>query len=140
MCTPSVSNVIYHKFSHGAAFCTLNGKNVNVMLEFTILNLTCLSDTFYTCLQDLEDLRSPESDINILERNENSNMNDIAFLTLSTEISLLGRLMDSYGKGVATAYTQIRRCYLKFCLTDKISISTCVFEFRNSIIVTLARF
>ena len=26
MCTWSVSNVIYHKFSHGAAFYTLNGK------------------------------------------------------------------------------------------------------------------
>ena len=25
--------MIYHKFSHGAAFYTLNGKNVNVMLE-----------------------------------------------------------------------------------------------------------
>ena len=37
MCTSSVSNVIYHKFSHGAAFYTLNGKNVNVMLEFEIL-------------------------------------------------------------------------------------------------------
>ena len=36
MCTSSVSNVIYHKFSHGAAFYTLNGKNVNVMLEFMI--------------------------------------------------------------------------------------------------------
>ena len=34
MCTSSVSNVIYHKFSHGAAFYTLNGKNVNVMLEY----------------------------------------------------------------------------------------------------------
>ena len=33
MCTSSFSNVIYHKFSHGAAFYTLNGKNVNVMLE-----------------------------------------------------------------------------------------------------------
>ena len=33
MCTSSVSNVIYHKFSHGAAFYTLNGKSVNVMLE-----------------------------------------------------------------------------------------------------------
>ena len=33
MCTLSVSNVIYHKFSHGAAFYTLNGKSVNVMLE-----------------------------------------------------------------------------------------------------------
>ena len=33
MCTLSVSNLIYHKFSHGAAFYTLNGKNINVMLE-----------------------------------------------------------------------------------------------------------
>ena len=39
MCKPSVSNVIYHEFSHGAAFCTLNGKNVNVMLE---LIFTCV--------------------------------------------------------------------------------------------------
>ena len=37
MCTLSVSNVIYHKFSHGAAFYTLNGKNVNVMLEYGII-------------------------------------------------------------------------------------------------------
>ena len=36
MCTSSVSNVIYHKFSHGAAFYTLNGKNVNVMLELQL--------------------------------------------------------------------------------------------------------
>ena len=36
MCTSSVSNVIYHKFSHGAAFYTLNGKNINVMLELLI--------------------------------------------------------------------------------------------------------
>ena len=35
-CTLSVSNVIYHKFSHGAAFYLLNGKNVNVMLEYGI--------------------------------------------------------------------------------------------------------
>ena len=38
MCTLSVSNVIYHKFSHGAAFYMLNGKNVNVMLEFSLKN------------------------------------------------------------------------------------------------------
>ena len=37
MCTSSISNVIYHKFSHGATFYTLNGKNVNVMLEFLII-------------------------------------------------------------------------------------------------------
>ena len=36
MCTLSVSNVIYHKFSHGAAFYTPNWKNVNVMLEFLV--------------------------------------------------------------------------------------------------------
>ena len=39
MCAWSVSNVIYHKFSHGAAFCTLNGKNVNVMLELKIAHV-----------------------------------------------------------------------------------------------------
>ena len=38
MCTLSVSNVIYHKFSHGAAFYMLSGKNVNVMLEFSLKN------------------------------------------------------------------------------------------------------
>ena len=36
MCTLSVSNMIYHKFSHGAAFYTLNGNNVNVMLELAL--------------------------------------------------------------------------------------------------------
>ena len=29
-----VSDVIYHKFSHGAIFYTLNRENVNIMLEF----------------------------------------------------------------------------------------------------------
>ena len=42
MCTLSVSNMIYHKFSHGAAFYTLNGKNVNVMLEFLIYLVSLL--------------------------------------------------------------------------------------------------
>ena len=31
-----VSNVIYHKFLHGAVSYRLNGKNVNVMLEFEL--------------------------------------------------------------------------------------------------------
>ena len=31
-----VSNVIYHKFSHGAVSYTLNGENVNVMLELKV--------------------------------------------------------------------------------------------------------
>ena len=37
MCKLSVSNVIYHKLSHGAAFYTLNGENVNVMLELILM-------------------------------------------------------------------------------------------------------
>ena len=32
-----VSNVIYRKFSHGAVSYTLNGENVNVMLESAII-------------------------------------------------------------------------------------------------------
>ena len=43
MCTSSVSNVIYHKFSHGAAFYKLNGKNVNVMLEFCVFLFSTVS-------------------------------------------------------------------------------------------------
>ena len=43
MCTLSVSNVIYHKFSHGAAFYTLNGKNVNVMLELPFNSISVIS-------------------------------------------------------------------------------------------------
>ena len=39
MCTSSVRNVINHKFSHGAAFYTLNGKNVNVMLELFVFRV-----------------------------------------------------------------------------------------------------
>ena len=31
-----VSNVLYHKFSHGAISYTLNGENVNIMLECNI--------------------------------------------------------------------------------------------------------
>ena len=31
-----VSNVINHKFSHGAVSYTLNGENVNIMLEFRL--------------------------------------------------------------------------------------------------------
>ena len=33
-----VSNVIYHKFSHGAVSYTLNGENVNVMLGLFFSN------------------------------------------------------------------------------------------------------
>ena len=39
MCTTSVSNVIYHKFSHDAAFYTLNEKNIHVMLEYMIITI-----------------------------------------------------------------------------------------------------
>ena len=54
MCTLSVSNVIYHKFSHGAAFYMLNGENVNVMLEFclkmSILSLKYTSKSYVLTL------------------------------------------------------------------------------------------
>ena len=43
MCTSSVRKVLYHKFSHGAAFYKLNGKNVNVMLKFRINRRTFAS-------------------------------------------------------------------------------------------------
>ena len=33
------SNMIYHKFSHGAVSYMLNGENVNVMLESFITNI-----------------------------------------------------------------------------------------------------
>ena len=32
-----VSNVIYHKFSHGAVSHALNGENINDMLEFKVV-------------------------------------------------------------------------------------------------------
>ena len=35
-----VSNVIYHKFSHGAVSYKLNGKNVNAMLELDLMKQT----------------------------------------------------------------------------------------------------
>ena len=38
-----VSNVIYHKFSHGAVSYTLNGENVDVKLELAII-------TAYICI------------------------------------------------------------------------------------------
>ena len=34
-----VSNVIYHKFSNGGVSYTLNGENVNVMLEYYLKEL-----------------------------------------------------------------------------------------------------
>ena len=46
-----VSNMIYHKFSHGAVSYTLNGENVNVMLEWKIVIL--VSNDFVLCEQGL---------------------------------------------------------------------------------------
>ena len=57
MCTSSVSTVIYHKFSYGAAFHTLSGKNVNVMLEFyislNILGVLTLKAPITTAAHDI---------------------------------------------------------------------------------------
>ena len=55
MCTFSVSNVIYHKFSHGAAFYTLSGKNVNVMLEYAISEKNL---SFCNCSEAYENTRA----------------------------------------------------------------------------------
>ena len=48
--TSSVSNVIYHKFSHGTAFYTLNGENVNVMLECLFSNVELLYQLVFQSL------------------------------------------------------------------------------------------
>ena len=53
----SVSNVIYHNFSHGAAFYTLNGKNVNVMLESKL-----------TTMVTTEGLRGSETVVHVWEQ------------------------------------------------------------------------
>ena len=34
-----INNMIYHKFSHGAISYMLNGENVNIMLELSILEI-----------------------------------------------------------------------------------------------------
>ena len=62
-----ISNVIYHKFSHGAVSYRLYGKNVNVMLEspidtnktFSLENFKALSidsklETMFACLLDVK--------------------------------------------------------------------------------------
>ena len=43
-----VSNVIYHKFSHGTVSYMLNGVNVNVMLEYYIFAPE-VSNSFFYC-------------------------------------------------------------------------------------------
>ena len=48
-----VSNVIYHKFSHGAVSNTLNGENVNGMLELRIMymyNCSLIFESFFCVL------------------------------------------------------------------------------------------
>ena len=49
MCMLSVSNVIYHKFSHGAAFYTHNGENVNIMLEYILQTSFNLLISSFAC-------------------------------------------------------------------------------------------
>ena len=46
MCTLSVNDVNYHKFSHGAASYMLNEKNVNVMLEYNMIQDLTVRETF----------------------------------------------------------------------------------------------
>ena len=63
MCTSSVSNVIYHKFSHGAAFYTLNGENVNVMLELVMVNISL--PLFLSSRKALTNTASLSSSVNV---------------------------------------------------------------------------
>ena len=49
MCMPSISNMIYHKFSHGAASYMVNGKYVNVMLELSYIYLHEATLLMYFC-------------------------------------------------------------------------------------------
>ena len=44
LCRLSVSNKTDHKFSHSAASCMLNGKSINVMLEFHFFVLSVKTD------------------------------------------------------------------------------------------------
>ena len=48
MCTSSVSDVIHHKFSDGAAFYTVNGENVNVMLRFKLATTSLFQRCIFT--------------------------------------------------------------------------------------------
>ena len=55
-----VSNVIYHKFSHGAVSYTLNGETVNVMLEYLFLYVRTGSNKFsqnYHRIPDSQELQ-----------------------------------------------------------------------------------
>ena len=61
MCTSGVSNMNYHKFSYGAAFYMLNGKNVNVMLEF-LFNIVLLIHKVTTWMDDFLVLWGSEFD------------------------------------------------------------------------------
>ena len=55
-----VSDVICHKFLHGAVSYTLNGENVNVMLEYFMYpDMKALHKTFQNCQQ--ENLQTLES-------------------------------------------------------------------------------
>ena len=58
MCTSSVSNMTYHKFSHGAAYHTLNGKNVNVMLESSVDNVNKVPVLLVPVVQSIVSLTS----------------------------------------------------------------------------------
>ena len=47
------SNVTYHKFSHGAVSFTLNGENVNVMLEFPLRPCACILRDLRLCSKNV---------------------------------------------------------------------------------------
>ena len=48
MCTWSISNMVYHKFSHGATSYMFNGKNINVILEFILSTVVTFDEIVLT--------------------------------------------------------------------------------------------
>ena len=94
MCTSSVSNVIYHKFSHGAAFYTLNGKNVNVMLEYqTRLFKLCykMKDCCCCCVVALR----PRKTSKVMSGRSN-NLTTLFLSRLSLVVSLMASFVLSF--------------------------------------------
>ena len=59
-----VSNVIYHKFSHGAVSYTLNGENVDVMLE-SLDNVMSYKSYDHTCNNTLTQMRNVTDNIRV---------------------------------------------------------------------------
>ena len=82
MCASNVSNVIY-KFSQGAAFYTLNGKNVKVLLELNFISNKQERYNLFTARYTFKFL------YNIKFKSNKSNLLDISKLNFSSNYRYL---------------------------------------------------